>query len=136
MSYLIAGAVIGMGLVTADAQIKSGKQTQYNLETQAEQEKLSAQTDEVSRRRRLNQVLASSTQAASASGILGEGTPQSIALASAKNVASSEGAASLSDKIRQDLLRRQGREARSAGQVQAASTLINTGISAYQVGKK
>jgi len=136
MSYFIAGAVIGIGLFTADAQIQSGKQAQYNLDAQADQEKLSAQGEEVNRRRRLNQMLSASTQAASASGILGEGTPASIALASAKNVASSEGAASLSDKIRSDLLRRQGKEARSASKIQAASTLLNTGMSAYQVGAK
>ena len=136
MSYFIAGAVIGIGLFTADAQLKSGKQTEYNLDAQADQEKLSAQGEEVNRRRRLNQMLSASTQAAASSGILGEGTPQSIALASAKNVTSSEGAASLSDKIRQDLLRRQGKEARTAGNMQAASTLLNTGISAYQVGAK
>ena len=136
MSFLITAAVIGTGLLTADAQNKAGQQAQYNLETQAEQEKLSAQGEEVNRRKRLNQVLAASTQAASASGIQGEGTPQSIAIASAKNVASSENVASLSDKLRQDLLKRQGKEARSAGQVQAASTLLNTGTNAALLGKK
>lgn len=136
MSFYLAAAVIGAGLFTADAQNKAGQQTQYNLETQAEQEKLSAQGEEVNRRKRLNQVLAASTQAASASGIQGEGTPQSIAIASAKNVASSENVASLSDKLRQDLLKRQGKEARSAGQVQAASTLLNTGTNAAMLGKK
>lgn len=136
MSYFIAGAIIGVGLLTADAQYKQGKQTEYNLKAQADKERLAATGEEVNRRRRLNQVLAANTQAAAASGVLGEGTPQSIALASAKNVASSEEAESLSDKIRQDLLRRQAKEASTAGKIQAASTLLNTGVSAYSVGAK
>ena len=48
MSFWIIGSlIVGTGVITADAQIKGGKQTQYNLEAQADQEKLSAKGEEV-----------------------------------------------------------------------------------------
>ena len=61
------------------------------------------------------------------SGLAGEGTPASIALASAKQVGISEGAISLTDKLRQAQLKRQGSVAAQTGKLQAASTLLQTG---------
>jgi hypothetical protein len=57
-------------------------------------------------------------------GIAGEGTPSSIALASAEQAGISEGAMSLTEKLRQAQLRRQGSAAGQIGKLQAASTLL------------
>jgi len=134
MTWVIT-AVVATGFLSARAQQQAGKQQQFNIEAQAKQERMSATGEEISRRERLNQVLSANIQSLSASGITGEGSPQSVSLASAKTVASSEGAQSLSDKIRQDLLKREARSARVAGSTQAVSTLLNTGIGAAQLSK-
>ena len=133
MSFYLAAAVVFTGLYTANNQKQAGKQQQMNLERQAEQENLSAQGEEIKRRERLNQVLSANIKSLSASGISGEGSPQSLSLASAKVAASSEGAQSLSDRIRQDLLKREGKAAAQAGKTQATSTLLNSAVKAYQV---
>lgn len=130
MSWLIVGVTVGTAAYSAYQSIESGKQQQYNLERQAEQERLSAEDQEIQRRDRLNKVLSSNIASAAAGGSLGEGSQQSIAIGAAKRVASSEGAESLSERMRQDLLRREGRAAKQAGNMQAASTLLNATISA------
>ena len=97
------------------------------LKRQAEQEKLAAQSRELQRRQELNRALAANMVSMGQSGLAGEGTPASIALASAKQVGISEGAISLTEKLRQAQLRRQGSMAAQTGKLQAASTLLQTG---------
>lgn len=135
MSWFIVGAVVVSTLVTADAQKKQGQQQQLDLERQAETEKLSAEGEEIKRRERLNKVLSANVRSAAASGIKSEGSSQAVALDTAKNISSSEGAESLSQKIRQDMLKREGNAARQKGNTQATSTLLQGGISAYQLSK-
>jgi len=94
---------------------------------QAEQEKVAAQSRELQRRQELNRALAANVVGFGQMGIAGEGTPASIALESAKQVGISEGALSLTEKLRQAQLRRQGSEAARTGKLQAASTLLQTG---------
>jgi len=135
MSWFIVGAVVLSTYVTADAQKKAGQQQQLDIERQAETEKLSAQEEEINRRERLNQVLSSNIQSAAASGMKQEGSIKAVALQSAKNASSSEGAESLSQKLRQDMLKREGSAAKQSGKSQATSTLLQGGIKAYQVSK-
>ena len=61
------------------------------------------------------------------SGISGEGTPASIALASAERASLSESTIGLSEKLKQAQLRRQASSAKQAGYAQAASTLLKGG---------
>jgi len=68
------------------------------------------------------------------SGISGEGTPASIALASAKKAGLSEATISLSDKLKQAQLRRQGKAAKQAGYMAATSTLLKTGVGLAETG--
>lgn len=127
MSFVITSVVVTV-VSTAYSAYQSreaGKQQQYNIERQAEQERLSAEDQEIQRRDRLNKVLSANIASAAAAGTLGEGSQQSIAIGAAKRVASSEGAESLSERMRQDLLRREGKAAKTAGNVQAASTLLS-----------
>lgn len=128
--WAVTVVTIAAAAYSAYQSRESGKQQQYNLERQAEQERLSAEDQEIQRRDRLNKVLSSNIASAAAGGTLGEGSQQSIAIGAAKRVASSEGAESLSERMRQDLLRREGKAAKQAGNVQAASTLLNASVSA------
>ena len=131
--FAILSAVSGG--VSARASYISGRVQEDELKRQAEQEKLAAQSRELQRRQELNRALASNMVGMGQSGLAGEGTPASIALASAKQVGISEGAISLTDKLRQAQLRRQGSEAARTGKLQAASTLLQTGTQiagAYQ----
>ena len=54
-----------------------------------------------------------------------EGTPASIALESAKNIGMSEGLIGMSDRLLQAQLKRQGKNAKSAANLQAGSTLLS-----------
>jgi hypothetical protein len=130
MSWVVTVVTVAAAVYSAQQSREAGKQQQYNLERQAEQERLSAEDQEIQRRDKLNKVLSANIASAAASGTLGEGSQQSIAIGAAQRVASSEGAESLSERMRQDLLRREGKAAKTAGDVQAASTLLNAGVKA------
>ena len=128
--FAILSAVSGG--VSARASYVAGRVQEDELKRQAEQEKLAAQSRELQRRQELNRALAANMVSMGQSGLAGEGTPASIALASAKQVGISEGAISLTDKLRQAQLRRQGSEAARTGKLQAASTLLQTGTQIAQ----
>lgn len=133
MTWLVT-AVVATGLVTAHGQRQAAKVQSEELEKQAEQERIAAESRELERRQRLNKILAANVVSQAASGITGEGTPQSIALESAKQASISEGINALSDRLKQAQLRRQARNVRSAGNIQAASIMLNTASSALQLG--
>jgi len=132
---ILAAATAGVG---ARAQYVAGKTQEIELKRQAEEEKLAAQSREIQRRQELNRALAANIAAQAQAGIAGEGTPASIALASAKQAGLSEATISLSDKLRQAQLRRQAASAKQAGYLQAASTLLSgagRAGSIYQQGR-
>ena len=128
--FAILSAVSGGA--SARASYISGRVQEDEYKRQAEQEKVAAQSRELQRRQELNRALAANVVGMGQSGLAGEGTPASIALSSAKQVGISEGAISLTDKLRQAQLRRQGSEAARAGKLQAASTLLQTGAQIAQ----
>jgi hypothetical protein len=131
-------AAVGAG-ISAYGQVEAGKAQQEELERQAEEEKIAAQGREIQRREQLNEQLAANNAALAASGIATEGTPSSIALESAKAISASEGMIGLSERLKQGQLRRQGKMARSLGNMGAASTLLNSApdiYGAYQLDKK
>ena len=132
MSWLITAVAVG-GALTIDTQLKSGKAQQYELDKQAEEEKIAAKGRELERREKLNQVLGRSMISQATSGIGIEGTPESIALSTAKKASLSEGLESLSDRLRQASLKRQGQNAVRASRASAASTLLKTTIQAGQL---
>jgi len=123
-------AAVGAG-ISAYGQVEAGKAQQEELERQAEEEKIAAQGRELQRREQLNEQLAANNAALAASGIATEGTPASIALESAKAISASEGMIGLSERLKQGQLRRQGKMARSLGNMGATSTLLNSAADAY-----
>lgn len=129
MAWLIT-AVVAVGALTTKMQVNAGAAQKIELDKQAEQEKIAAQGREVARRQNLNKVLAGNIVGLANSGMSGEGTPASINLENAKQTSLSEGLAGLSDKLKQAQLKRQANNARTAGNVAGASTLLNTGIQA------
>lgn len=133
MTWLVT-AVVVTGAITASSQIKAGKEQKMELEVQADQEKVAAEGRELARREQLNKALAQSVIGQSISGISGEGTPQSIALANAKTAALSEGMEDLSTRLRQAYLKRQGQAAKQAGNIAGVSTLLKSGVQAGQLG--
>jgi hypothetical protein len=134
MSWLITAIAVtaASGITSARGQYIAGRVQEDELKRQAEQEKLAAQSRELQRRQELNRALAANMVGMGQSGLAGEGTPASIALAGAQQVGISEGAISLTDKLRQAQLRRQGANAASTGKLQAASTLLQTGTQIAQ----
>jgi len=118
------------GGVSARSQYVAGKTQQIELERQAEEERISAQSRELQRREQLNKALAANVVGQAMSGISGEGTPASIALASSKKAGLSESTIGLSEKLKRAQLRRQGKAAKQAGYMAATSTLLKTATQA------
>ncbi len=127
--FLLAASAV----VAGRSQYVAGKQQEIEYEMQAEEEKLSAEAQELERRQHLNKALAANVVGLSTSGISGEGTPQSIALESAKQASLSEGLEGLSSRLKQAQLKRQGKNAAATGKYQAASTLLKSTTQAAQL---
>ena len=119
--------------VGAYGQVQAGKAQKVALKEQAKQEELAAESQELQRRQELNKALAANAAALSTAGISGEGTPASLALASAKQVGLSEATFDVSEKLRQAALKRQAKQATQTAGLAAASTLLKTGVQAAQI---
>jgi hypothetical protein len=131
---IAAGATLGLTTgLSARGQYISGKTQEIELNRQAEEERLAAQSRELQRREELNRALAANVVGQAMSGIAGEGTPASIALASAERAGLSEATIDLSERLRQAALKRQAKSAKQAGYLQATSTLLKTGAQAAQL---
>ena len=125
---IIAAVVVGSGITSAAASRSAGKAQEDELQRQAEQERIAAEGRELQRREELNKALAARQMALADSGIAGEGTPQSIALSAAEKIGMGEGLETLSSQLKQAQLKRAGKNARLTGNIQAASTLLSTGV--------
>jgi len=126
MSFWIVGSLIAVSTgVQVYGQLEAGKDQEAALKTQAEQERVAAESRELERQQKLNKALAANVVGMGMSGIKAEGTPSSIALESAKNVGLSEGMLKLSDRLAQAQLKRQASTAASAAKIGAASTLLD-----------
>ena len=133
MSFVVIAAVMAAStVVSAVGQINAGKSQQIEMNRAAEEEKIAAESLELQRREELNKIFAANNAALAAGGIGMEGTPSSIALGSTKKTSLSEGIAGLSSRLSQAQKIRQGKTARSAGNLQAASTLLS---GAAQIGQ-
>lgn len=126
MSFWIIGSLIAVSTGTQIyGQLEAGKDQEAALKTQAEQERVAAESAELQRQQKLNKALAANAVGMGMSGIKAEGTPASIALQSAKNVGLSEGMTKLSDRLAQAQLKRQASTVASASKINAASTLLS-----------
>ena len=124
MSWVITAVVVGSAVVGAAQQRRAGDIQAIEIEQQADQEKLSAESRELERRQKLNRVLALNVVGQAGSGIKGEGTPQSIALESAEQAGLSENVISLSERLKAAQRKRQAASASATGRIQATSTLL------------
>jgi hypothetical protein len=127
---ILAGLSAG---VSAYGQVQAGKAQKVALKEQAKQEELAAESQELQRRQELNKALAANAAALSTAGISGEGTPASLALASAKQVGLSEATIDVSENLRQAALKRQAKQATQTAGLAAASTLLSGGLKAAQL---
>lgn len=119
------------GAAQAYGQYQTGKMQEESMKRQAEQERLRAQTEELARREELNAAIAANQVAMAMSGISGA-TPQSVSLESARKTTTSEAAISLSEKLKQRQLIREGEAASYAGRIGAVGTLLGAGADAYE----
>ena len=124
MVWVVTAIVVGTG-IQVYGQLEAGKDQEAALKTQAEQERVAAESRELERQQKLNKALAANVVGMGMSGIKAEGTPASIALQSAKNVGLSEGMLNLSDRLAQAQLKRQAATTASASKIGAASTLLS-----------
>ena len=127
---IIAALILGSTAVQVYGQLEAGKDQEAALKTQAEQERVAAESRELERQQKLNKALAANAVGMGMSGIKAEGTPASIALQSAKNVGLSEGMTRLSDRLAQAQLRRQAATAASATKIGAFGTLLKGTVQA------
>lgn len=129
--FLMVGGT-GLNII---GQSKAAKAQQEEIGRQAQQEKLAGQTQELTRRERLNKILAANVASAAGMGVPLEGSMQSVSLQSAKKASISEGAETLSDRLRQDILKRKSRAVGAASSAETTATLLNAGIQGYQLSK-
>jgi hypothetical protein len=129
---IIAALIFGSTAVQVYSQLEAGKDQEAALKTQAEQERVAAESRELERQQKLNKALAANAVGMGMSGIKTEGTPSSISLQSSKNVGLSEGRINLSDRLAQAQLRRQAATTASAAKIGAAGTLLSGATKAYQ----
>jgi hypothetical protein len=133
---ILAIALTAAGTATgAYGQVQAGKAQKVALKEQAKQEELAAESQELQRRQELNRALAANVAALSTAGISGEGTPASLALASAKQVGLSEATIDVSENLRQAALKRQAKQATQTAGLTAASTLLSGGAKAAQLAE-
>ena len=135
MSWVITAIAVTGATVSAYGQVQAGKAQEIQLKEQAKQEELAAQSQELQRRQELNRALAANVAALSTAGLAGEGTPASLALASAKQVGLSEATIDLSEKLRRASLERQAQTAKGTAYIGAASTLLSGGAKAAQLAE-
>jgi hypothetical protein len=135
MSFFVVAAMAASTALSVYGQVEAGKAQQDELNRQAEEEKIAAESRELQRKQELNRVLAANNVSQSMSGITGEGTPASISLESAKQIGSSEAMINLSEKLKRAQLRRQGANARSTANIQATSTLLKGSADVTQAYK-
>jgi len=133
LSYVIIGGLI-LGAVSASQTRKASARDQIEIEKQADQEKLAAEGVEIQRRQDLNRLLAANIVNQGAAGISGEGTPESISLANARQSSASEGLLSLSDRLKSSQRKRQSKSIGRAGDTAAASTLLKSFTTAASIG--
>ena len=133
---ILAIALTAAGTATgAYGQVQAGKAQKVALKEQAKQEELAAESQELQRRQEFNRALAANVAALSTAGISGEGTPASLALASAKQVGLSEATIDVSENLRQAALKRQAKQATQTAGLTAASTLLSGGAKAAQLAE-
>jgi hypothetical protein len=133
MTWIVTALAVTSAAVSARGQYVAGKTQEIELKRQAEEERMAAQSRELQRREELNRALAANVVGQAMSGISGEGTPASIALASAERASLSEATMDLSERLKQAALKRQAKSAKQAGYLAATSTLLQAGASAAQV---
>lgn len=117
---------VGGLMVQAKMQREMGEYQEAAAKREAEERELQAKSEELARRQELNAQIAANQLAMTMSGISGA-TPESIALASTKKIASSEGAIGLTERLKQRAIIREGEAQAYAGRMQAASTLLSAG---------
>jgi hypothetical protein len=133
---ILAIALTATGAATsAYGQVQAGKAQEIQLKEQAKQEEFAAQSQELQRRQELNRALAANAASLSTAGISGEGTPASLALASAEKVGLSEATIDLSERLRRASLERQAQTAKGTAYIGAASTLLSGGAKAAQLAE-
>lgn len=126
MWLVVATVALGVSTgVQVYGQVQAGKAQEDALKEQARQEKIAAEGRELERQQQLSKALAANTVGLAAGSMAMEGTPASISLESAKNISMSEGMMKMSDRLAQAQLKRQGKSARSAANLQAGSTLLS-----------
>ena len=134
MTWIVTALAVTSAAVSARGQYVAGKTQEIELNRQAEEERMAAQSRELQRREELNRALAANVVGQSMSGISGEGTPASIALASAERASLSEATIGLSEKLKQAQLRRQAKSAKQTGYLAAGSTLLKAGVGLAETG--
>jgi hypothetical protein len=132
MAYFIVAATVISTATQVYGALEAGKDQEAALKTQAEEERVAAESRELERQQKLNKALAANAVGMGMSGIKAEGTPASIALQSAKNVGLSEGMLKLSDRLAQAQLKRQASTVAAASRIGATSTLLKGATKAYQ----
>lgn len=131
MSFFIVAATVASTAVATYGQVQAGKAADEAAKIAAREAELEAQTEALGRMQELNRTLAANQASMAASGVSG-GTPESIALESAKQIGASEQVIGLTSKLKQAAMIRQGQAAKASAYTSALSTAIKGGTAALK----
>lgn len=130
--YLLAGATVAAGTASAINARNAGLATKIQYKQQAQQEADAAKDREIERRRALIEAVGTQNAEGSAAGDDLGGSRRAIVLEDIRR----NRLDNLTDRAmtnrRATTLRSAGRAARRSGNLQAAGTLLDTGVRAYQ----
>lgn len=133
MAFVVV-ATIASTAVSVYGQVQAGKAADEAAQIAAREAELEAQTEALGRMQELKRNLAANQLSMAAGGVSG-GTPESIALESAKDIGASEQVIGLSSKLKQAAMIRQGKAQKATAYTGALSTAIKGGTKAYQLSQ-
>ena len=120
------------GVAAAVQQRNTGKLQEFQYKEQSKQEGDAARQREIDRKRNLLRALASQNAGAGAAGAEFSGSIQNNARVDIERAAEDLGVDSLNTSRRTRVLNASGREARRAGNVAAAGSLLDTANTTYK----
>lgn len=133
-TFALAAATIGFGALSAAQQYRSGKQIEVQYKQEAKQEGDQARQREIDRKKNLLRALASQNAAAGASGADFTGSLENLARTDIEEASTDLEVDQVNSSRRGRVLRASGREAATAGTIQAGASLLDT-YDRYQEAK-
>lgn len=130
--YIVQGVTVASAVVAAGRMRRAGAEQEIQYKQAALQEGDDAREQQIQRRRQLLRALASQTASAGAGGVEFSGSIATAARRDIEDAASDSLISDVNSKRKTRMLMASGRASRRAGDIAAASSILDSGVSAYK----